>query len=97
MLTTNQKTLSKLQSQSDKLIGGRSVVDNDNLRETKDVLKEIDVVLSSLTSSLETINGLQNVSKVFNALNVNDKTLDKIQKLPDQLKEISEKIRDSAL
>lgn len=94
MLTTNQKTLTKLQSQANNFIGGRNVLDNDKLQETKDVLRQIDDVLSSLTISLSAINELDNVAGVFKALNIKQDNIDKIKALPGQLKQINDELRE---
>lgn len=95
MLTQNEKTLEKFQKLASSKYGSSfSVIDNAKMRETIDQTKELDTLLSSITTSLVSINGLQNVSKVFDALNIKDKTLEKILQLPDNLKIIAEKIRE---
>ena len=94
-LTANATILEKLQKFALKNNGEKlTIVDNNRLRETADKLQQIDVLLSSITTSLSSINGLENVSKVFNALNIKDDTLNRILELPDNLKAISDKIRE---
>ena len=62
--------------------------------ETKSQLKELSDIIDSVTTSLTSLNELQNVSKVFDAFNIKDSVLAKINQLPDDLKLISEKLRE---
>lgn len=94
-LTDNASTLEKFQKLATATHGSSlTIVDNDKLKETREQLQELNGLLSSITVSLTSINGLENVSKVFNALNINDNTLNKITILPEKLKIISDKIRE---
>ena len=95
MLTDNVGTLEKLQKIATKTQGTNfSILDNERLKDTKEQMAQLDSLLSSITSSLSSIDGLSNVSKVFNALNIKDDVLAKIQKLPDELKLIADKLRE---
>lgn len=95
MLTKSAETIEKLQKIASKNHGTNfQIIDNEKIRETREQLSELDSILASVTSSLTDINGLQNVNKVFNSLNIKDETLKKITKLPDDLKLISERIRE---
>ena len=101
MLTSNTGTLAKLQSISEKINGkdfniseNLNNINTEELEKAKNILVQLETALSSITTSLQSINGLENVSKTFNALNISDAKLQQIQKIPDVLKQISQDIKE---
>ena len=100
-ITDNIDTLNKLQEISYKINGtGFDIfkdldkLNTDELVEAQSILQKLDTTLSSITSSLQSINGLDKVSSVFKALAVNDNSYSKIERLPDLLKEVAEKVHE---
>lgn len=69
-------------------------IDNEALNKTVELVKELDTTLQSIQQSSSAVKDITSIKNIFDALNIKDEKLEKINKIPDALKKIAEDVQE---